>query len=344
MLLASRGEQPYFLYVRGSPFFWASSMARVKSRAAFTLIELLVVIAIIAILIALLVPAVQKVREAAARSQCQNNVKQIGLALHGFHDTNKGFPKAGELSNQLSWHVFVLPFLDQVPLYNLVNLSAGTYNGAPNNTGPNKNSIALNFVNVYQCPASVVKKMWTGGAHNVNTSEIMNGEVPYTTHYYGIMGPVGTNPVGGAAYRFDSNGQATHGGLALQGIFLRDNTSTPIAGCEIGVKMAQVTDGVSNTLMVGEISWNNDITGTRYRSWVRGCDTAPVCAGAKNIVNAINSPSVALFNEIAFGSPHPGGTNFLLGDGTVRFVNANISLAVYRSLASYDGNEPIGDY
>src|SRR6266542_5568041 len=111
-----------------------------KTRFAFTLIELLVVIAIIAILIALLVPAVQKVREASARLQCQNNLKQIGLALHGFHDSYKGFPKAGEKSSQLSWHVFVLPYLDQVPLYAKFDLSPGNYDGPPNATGPDQDT------------------------------------------------------------------------------------------------------------------------------------------------------------------------------------------------------------
>src|SRR5436305_329857 len=89
-------------------------------RTAFTLIELLVVIAIIAILIALLVPAVQKVREAAARTQCANNLKQIGLAIHGYHDTNKWLPtgvQAGSGKNYLSFHVFILPYLEQQDLF-----------------------------------------------------------------------------------------------------------------------------------------------------------------------------------------------------------------------------------
>ena len=316
-------------------------MSRAKTRSAFTLIELLVVIAIIAILIAILVPAVQKVREAAARTQCLNHMKQLGLAIHGFHDARKGFPKAGESSTYLSWHVFVLPFLDQTPLYDQFDLSPGTYNGNPNGTGPGKNINALTFVAVFQCPSSPVKKMQRGPAHHV-VDERANGIDPYTTHYYGVMGPLGTNPTTGVAYRWDNVG--AEGGFGLQGIFLRDDTNTAFAGCEVGVKMAQVTDGTSNTLMVGEISWTNELTGTRYRSWVRGCQVNFVCAGAKNVNSGINSPSIALFNDIAFGSMHPGGTHFLLGDGTVRFISQGISLGVYRSLASYDGAEPTGDF
>ena len=320
---------------------WIDLMSLRKRRSAFTLIELLVVIAIIAILIALLVPAVQKVREAAARLQCQNNLKQIGLALHGFHDSYKGFPKAGEKSNELSWHVFVLPYLDQVPLYDKFNLTTvGPF------TGPNRIVHSLQSVPVYLCPSSPVKKMVMGPSppHNVNAPEVISGEPVFTTHYYGVMGPVGTNPVTGAPYRFDSNGAATHGGFSLQGIFQRDLTATAINGPEIGLKAVQVTDGTSNTLLVGEISWVNNITGTRYRSWVRGCDSAPVCAGCRNIVNGINSPSITLFNEISFGSMHAGGANFLMGDGTVRFINQSINLGTYRSLASYDGAEPVGDF
>jgi prepilin-type processing-associated H-X9-DG protein len=100
-----------------------------------------------------------------------------------------------------------------------------------------------------------------------------------------------------------------------------------------------VPDGTSNTLMVGEMSWFNETTGTRYRSWMRGCDTNIVCAGARNVVNAINAPSIATFNDISMGSQHPGGTHFCMADGSVRFVRESISLGTYRGMASRDGGE-----
>ncbi len=303
---------------------------------AFTLIELLVVIAIIAILIGLLLPAVQKVREAAARAQCQNNLKQLGLALHNFHDTYSAFPKAGKLSNQLSWHVYILPFIEQNNLYNQFSFAPGAF------TGANKNVYALNRIAMFLCPSSPATTMQLGGANNVDTPELINGTPPYTTHYYGVMGPVGTNPMTGQPYTFDSSG--SHGGFSKQGIFMRDTVSTSTSqGPDPGNRIADVTDGTSNTLMVGELSWVNNVTGTRYRSWVRGCDTAPVCSGARNVVNAINSPSIALFNDIAFGSMHPQGANFGMADGSIRYINEGISLTTYRSLASCNGGEVAND-
>jgi prepilin-type processing-associated H-X9-DG protein len=177
--------------------------------------------------------------------------------------------------------------------------------------------------------------------HYADLPESIDGQSPYTTQYCGIMGPKRTNPVTGQPY--DWNDVPPHGGFARQGIFQRDTDSKSTKpGPETGTRLTDVTDGTSNTLMVGEMSWDNEVTGTRYRSWVRGCDTAPVCAGSRNVVNAINSSSIAVFNDIAFGSMHPGGTHFSMADGSVRFLQESFSLSTYRALASRDGREPTG--
>jgi prepilin-type N-terminal cleavage/methylation domain-containing protein len=307
-----------------------------RSRRGFTLIELLVVIAIIAVLIGLLLPAVQKVREAANRLKCQNNLKQIGLALHQYHSAFGQFPPAGDgqpatgsnaRSNELSWHVYVLPYLEQKNLFDQFNFAAGAYDGA-NGRGPGKNEFAVQYrIAAFLCPSSIAERMLTGPHDNVNSPELINGVPPYTTHYYGVMGPKGTNPVTGALYGEIREGG--HGGFATQGVFQRQDK----------VSFSDVTDGTSNTLAVGEMSWVDPRGGTRYRSWVRGCDTAPVCAGCKNVVNSLNTTSIATFSDMAFGSQHPDGTNFLKADGAVRFVSENIALGVYKSSASRNGGE-----
>lgn len=312
-------------------------------RCAFTLIELLVVIAIIAILIGLLLPAVQKIREAANRMKCANNLKQIGLGLHNYHDTRGALPRAGELRNELSWLVFILPYIEQDNLFRQFNRVAGPFNGPPQNRGPMKNELALNNkIPIYLCPSSPVTKMVLSPSppHNVNTPELINGQAVFTTHYYGIMGPKGTNPVTGQPYTWDNVG--SHGGFARQGLFLRDTDST--VDEEPGNNFAVATDGLSNSIMVGEMSRMDNIAGTRFRSWVRGCDTAPVCGGCKNVVNSINAPSIATFSDMSMSSHHAGGANFLLGDGSVRFIRETIPLATYRALASCNGGETIGDY
>lgn len=306
-------------------------------RKGFTLIELLVVIAIIAILIGLLLPAVQKVREAAARMKCQNNLKQLGLGIHSYHDSYSRFIPAGNTTTWLSWHVGILPYLEQTALFNRVSQATGTYLAIGKYDIPVNNKVAT-----FLCPSQMdAEKMILSPTppHNANLPEVINNQPPYTTHYYGVGGPAGVNPITAGNYIYEVN-DPTHGRMGKQGMFQRTDT----------VKLENITDGTSNTLMVGEMSWSpgiitsSNIAGTRFRGWARGCDNptaggAPVCGGIKTISNAINAYSNTLFNEMPFGSQHTGGTNFAMGDASVRFLNASININTYRAAASYNGGE-----
>lgn len=304
-------------------------------RKGFTLIELLVVIAIIAILIGLLLPAVQKVREAAARMKCQNNLKQLGLGVHSYHDTYSRFIPAGSTVTWLSWHVGILPYIEQTALFNKVSQTAGNYITIGKYDIPVNNRVAT-----FLCPSQTeAEKMILAPTppHNVNLPEVINNQPPYTTHYYGVGGPAGVNPITAGNYIYEVN-DPTHGRMGKQGMFQRTDT----------VKLENITDGTSNTLMVGEMSWSpgpitpSNIAGTRFRGWARGCDDptiTQVCGGIKTISNAINAYSNTLFNEMPFGSQHTGGTSFAMGDASVRFLNASININTYRAAASYNGGE-----
>ncbi|MEX1042682.1 MAG: DUF1559 domain-containing protein [Pirellulaceae bacterium] len=287
-----------------------------RRHSAFTLVELLVVIAIIGVLVALLLPAVQQAREAARRMQCSNNLKQLGLALHNYHDTHQVFPAGGYISNQLSWHVSILPFLEQSALHQSINFNQGTYHS--------KMPAALNNIPGYLCPSGTVDR----GAHS---SDEVGGVRTFTTHYYGISGPSGTNPMTNNPYIVEPGSPPSHGGIARQGM-LFDNSK---------ISFRSVTDGTSNTLFVGEISWNRN---DKYRGWIRGYFTdshGTLVVGCKNVsANPINSEIASPWNDVAFGSHHPGGAQFLRCDGSVKFVTENVDHAIYLATASRDGGEP----
>lgn len=300
----------------------APSQAGGVPRRGFTLVELLVVIAIIGVLVALLLPAVQAAREAARRMQCSNNLKQIGLGMHNYHDTFLKFPAAASAyGHGLSWHVSILPFLEQGPLYDRFNLSV---------TGWHSNNAAAVFpVETYFCPSGTVRESLLEG-------EEYNGQRLPTAHYYGVSGPKGGNP-NGAAYEFDAE-PSGHGGYARQGV---------LGLLEKGGQRAfrDVTDGTSNTLLVGELSWKD---ANSYRAWHRGTRGDGIGAdggGFKNVNYAINAyayDGATNWNDISFGSQHPGGALFLLCDGSVRFLNENINMANYRAAASRNGGEVLG--
>ena len=283
-------------------------------RRGFTLIELLVVIAIIAILIALLLPAVQQAREAARRTQCRNNLKQIGLALHNYHDQFQVFPPGTGLSSQspdpgytvdlttanraaaYGWAAYILPQLDQSALYNQLNVSGLELCLLMQQ--PALRPLAQTVIPAYRCPSDM--------APNLNTSRAFTNAIFADTS------------VGTSSYA------AVHGTRWSHGVDWIQNLKDPYGmfwpASRIGVR--DVTDGTSNTLMVGERNWD-------YLSaiWIGTRNyTGNGDVGLRQnlgITNwQINLPGTNA--PRAFHSAHTGGAFFLLADGSVRFLSQNI--------------------
>ncbi|EAQ78566.1 DUF1559 domain-containing protein [Blastopirellula marina] len=298
------------------------NQTRRSGPTGFTLVELLVVIAIIGILIALLLPAVQQAREAARRMSCTNNLKQLGLAIHNYHDVHLTFPPGGNSSttwtgrsNQLSLHTFLLPYIEQKTVQDTIDFSGNSYL-------TEKDHAAIR-VDAFLCPSSTREydETVSGGALAYDNPRL------HTMHYYGVMGPKGVNAESGDNYETE-DGVSSNGGFGRQGVFF-DLSS---------IKFRDITDGTSSTFALGELSWND--AATVYRMWVRGCGGS-ACSSCKNIVDGINiTPAVSgNFNNVSFGSQHPGGTHFLMCDGAVRFVPETVDFGVYKATASRNGQE-----
>jgi len=290
-------------------------MKTTRKCRGFTLIELLVVIAIIAILIALLLPAVQQAREAARRTQCKNNLKQLGLALHNYHDVFNRFPPGSFPPGEgLSWHVALLPQLEQAALWG--KFETGGHALARWDSAAVNLPLCRDYrLAAYFCPSGTKERA---------DDTALN----YTTHYYGIMGPTGINPQSGVAYSENTSG--AHGGFSREGMFYIYEARL----------MRDVLDGLSNTMVVGENSWTNRKgNATRYRSWTRGGVVNDLMAPCKNVAQQINADFTALFNDMSYGSNHTGGAQFLFGDGSVSFVSENVDYNLLLSTASVAGGE-----
>ncbi len=298
----------------------------------FTLIELLAVIAIIAILIALLVPAVQKVREAAARTQCTNNLKQLGIAIHGHHDTYKFFPESvspwGEGGapprTGRGWILKSLPFLDQLPLYDLFNPSEVgdmfSGSGLMLTQTPMKAQLA-----VLRCPSDQSAAALSTNQYQWNPIAVG------TTNYQGVIGtsnmgsgwaPTPWETAYNAGVTFDE-----HSTVKPNGMFFRNSY-------QVKIKVALVTDGLSNTLAIGEGVVDQNY---HHAAFYANGDYAS-CHAPLNFFP--NPPDPGNWPRVmSFRSKHSGGSHFCLADGTVRFLANTVDRLRYMEMCTRAGNE-----
>jgi len=309
-------------------------------RRAFSLIELLVVIAIIAILVALLLPAVQQAREAARRSQCKNNLKQMGLAAHNYHDVFNCFPlgtvtnpdpNAGDSDDGWAWPVALLPYLEQSALYQKLNpqgqygIVVSTYNATaqPIPGGEQK-------LSVFRCPSSVLPDVVpetyaaNGGSANVRAQLVG----------YGVSDYKGSS------------------GYYLDGIFMRFADAVVWGngggGSSATVRLRDVTDGSSNTLAIGESSYPGINARDDWPVW------AAIGRADEQVIMKTNNPlGGGARNPLRFWeavdddcamSFHDGGVQFLFADGSVRFLSENIDYTTYTNLGNRNDGQPLGLY
>ena len=350
-------------------------------RKGFTLIELLVVIAIIAILVALLLPAVQQAREAARRSQCKNNLKQIGIALHNYHDVFSTLPN-GTVASAVggwgtSWWPRILPYTDQAGLFEALTFD-GAHPGWTHNTGPeggfptsagyrNGQAANRNPISLMLCPSSSLPKLKdTGGGNFINTP-----------HYIGIGGAANGNsridliPNGFVQDSFLNSaihpqvnrsgccGSHTNGRVAYGGVLIPTRS----------ILFRDITDGTSNVIAVGECSdyaadascGPVDINVTH--GFLMGSPRNSVSAQNERMFNLtfinyppnfVKTPGNGVLPNAGIGnnfgannglySPHTGGVQVVLADGAVRFIGENVDMLTLRRACTRDDGGELGEF
>jgi prepilin-type N-terminal cleavage/methylation domain-containing protein/prepilin-type processing-associated H-X9-DG protein len=300
-------------------------MTRHTARRGFTLIELLVVIAIIAILIGLLLPAVQKVREAAARMQCSNNLKQIGLALHNYHDRNGTLPSSEFHDNggkpvRWNWQPKILADVEQTAVYNLLDFKVHAWQG-------NNYALLKEKFKMFLCPSDPFsgevreEESFAGPTWVLSQSDYAANAGDYKN-----SGGVGQSP--------DYGNLNYSSGSALRGVIGRWGWAA---------RFGDITDGLSNTFAVGECVGAFCITQNfAAQSW--GTTAYPINYMNKSLAATLPTQANPRWDEsIGFRSFHTGGANFAMCDGSVRFVRESIDGVSYRAYASRAGGEVIAD-
>ncbi len=308
-----------------------------RSHYAFTLVELLVVIAIVGILIALLLPAVQMAREAARRSQCTNNLKNIGLAMHNYHDLFGGFPYGFD-DHETLWSAMILPQIEQTNMYGALQF---TESGPGNWDSGSANTTACGtLIPVLRCPTMDIAE------HITNNG--IPGRVPVS-----YRGCAGSNVYSDDASTIPASAPA--GAMALEQV--------PLNGMFYGcskVRLADVMDGSSNTILIGESYTDTYVkdgqemdfwqlgspqTGGWVPGGTGGTEYSEGLGSTGPKINSRLDPAIpGVIMEVSFGSYHPGGANFTFADGSVRFLPESINLAIYQALGSRNGNEAVGDF
>jgi len=303
-----------------------------RSKTGFTLIELLVVIAIIGVLVGLLLPAVQQAREAARRASCTNKLKQLGLALHNFHDINLGLPRGGfnggANNESWGWGVYILPQLELKNLYDDLD----PMNRRLRDLGGTAADRALARISLdgFRCPSDPGQDInsqrdldgagWPGGA---------NGRIA-TANYVGVCGTLHVSD--------PNNNGVLHSGPEYTGAF-----PPPDKDLWVGHNFKKISDGLSKTLMLGERTW---------RCWAGGWagNRNPTGQGPRGADYTMGKVNIAMNGPIgsnnngcrqSFSSEHPGGAQFGFADGSVAFVSENINITTYRRLGQRSDGQTV---
>lgn len=308
------------------------SIGRLRLRTGFTLLEVLVVIGVIALLMSLLLPAIQNAREAARRTQCKSNLRQMALGLESFETTHTHYPTSqlfdphgiGPFGTTWSFLAKILPYIEQSSLYNEGNVPLSSLVDS---------GIAADSIPLFLCPTDPSSD---DGPRLDAGNMVEHGFPVGRTNYKGVCGANwgadetqgwGPDDSGTRWPNIGTNG--SFDGLNYgDGFFSRVDWKRPR-------RHADVQDGLSNTFMLGEALPDFDV----YCSWPYANNVHSTCAIPPNMMD-VNDP-YDWPNAQSFRSRHPGGLHFAFGDGSVKFISEAIDLDLYRSLATIDGQEPV---